>query len=147
MSSNKKVLNATAVSEDGIDFRSKAERTFYQLIKNTDLDFQYEPKALILLDGFYPKVWYEGTKEHKEKVRNMTYTPDFIIKSKGHMFLIEIKGLCTDRYIVKRKLLLDKLKNESHIHFFEVHTKKDMLFCIDKIKNYDNSNKEDKITG
>ena len=131
---NKKVINTTAVSQDGINFRSKAERTFYNLIKETGFDFQYEPKSLVLLEGFYPKPWYEGMKEHTEKVRNMTYTPDFIVYVNGHTFLIEVKGMATDRYIVKRKLLLNYLKQVDSYHFFEVHTKRDMLFCIEKIK-------------
>lgn len=136
---NKKVINATAVSQDGIDFKSKSERTMYNLLKESGLEFYYEPEPITLIEGFYPSLWYEGTKEHIEKIRKMTYTPDFIVKHKGHTFIIEVKGMPTDRYIVKRKLILNHLRYVAFWHFFEVHTKKDMLFCIQKIKEYEYS--------
>ena len=76
---NKKVINATAVSQDGIDFKSKSERTMYNLLKESGLEFCYEPKPITLLEGFQPLPWYEGVKEHTEKIRKMTYTPDFVV--------------------------------------------------------------------
>ena len=141
---NKKVINATAVSQDGINFRSKSERTMYNLLKESGLKFWYEPEPITLLEGFYPLPWYEGTKEHTEKIRKMTYTPDFIVEKNNHHFVLEVKGMPTDRYIVKRKLFFNYLKTQPTWHFFEVHTKRDMIFCIQKIKEYEYSSPENK---
>lgn len=141
---NKKVINATAVSFDGINFKSKAERTMYNLLKESGLKFYYEPKPIVLSEGFYPDSWYEGQKEHTEKVRQITYTPDFIVIHNDHTYIVEVKGMPTDRYIVKRKLLLKLIRVLSNVHFFEVHTKRDMLFCIEKIKEDEHTNSKNK---
>lgn len=139
---NKKVVNATAVSEDNINFRSKSERTMYNLLKESGLHFVHEPEAIELLTGFYPNhIWYEGTKERKDKVRSITYTPDFIVNGEKCTYIIEVKGFITDRYPLKRKMLLFLIQY-SDLRFFEVHTKRDMLFCINKIKEF-----EDEYTG
>lgn len=111
----------------------------YNLLKESGLEFSYEPRPITLLEGFYPLPWYEGTKEHTEKIRSMTYTPDFIVLHGNNCFILEVKGMPTDRYVVKRKLFLNYLKEIPNWHFFEVHTKKDMLFCIQKIKEYEYS--------
>ena len=64
----------------------------------------------------------------------MTYTPDFTVFNNDKIYLIEVKGYETDRYIVKRKLLLKYIDDKNMI-FFEIHTKKDMINCIEFIKN------------
>lgn len=135
---NRKVVNATAVSEDNIDFKSKSERTMYNLLKESGLHFVCEPEAIELLKGFYPDhVWYEGTRERKDKVRSITYTPDFIVDGEKYTYIIEVKGFITDRYPLKRKMLL-ALIQDSDLRFFEVHTRRDMQFCINKIKELEN---------
>lgn len=139
MAGNKRVVNATAVSEDNIKFRSKAERTMYNLLKDSGLEFRHEPTAIELLKGFYPThPWYEGTKERGSKVRSITYTPDFTVVGKYNTYIIEVKGFITDRYPLKRKMLLSLIQDFSSFRFFEVHTEKDMLFCINKIKEIEN---------
>lgn len=139
MAGNKKVVNATAVSEDNIKFRSKAERTMYNLLKDSGLKFRHEPTAIELLKGFYPThPWYEGTKERSNKVRSITYTPDFVVDGKWNAYIIEVKGFITDRYPLKRKMLLYLMQSHTSLIFFEVHTKRDMLFCIDRIKEIEN---------
>lgn len=135
MKGNKKVINATAVSEDNIEFRSKAEKTMYDLLKDSGLQFRHEPAAIELLRGFYPTYpWYSGTKERKDKIRSITYTPDFVVDGSYCTHIIEVKGFITDRYPLKRKMLLSIMQNLSDFRFYEVHTKRDMLFCIKKIK-------------
>lgn len=139
MAGNKRVVNATAVSEDNIRFRSKSERTMYNLLKDSGLKFRHEPAAIELLKGFYPAhLWYEGTKERKDKVRSITYTPDFVVDGEYNTYIIEVKGFITDRYPLKRKMLLHLMQNLTTSRFFEVHTKRDMLFCINKIKEIEN---------
>ena len=65
----------------------------YNLLKESGLKFWYEPEPITLLEGFYPLPWYEGTKEHTEKIRKMTYTPDFIVEKNNHHFVLEVKGM------------------------------------------------------
>lgn len=139
MAGNKRVVNATEVSEDNIKFRSKSERTMYNLLKDSGLEFRHEPAAIELLKGFYPThPWYEGTKERSDKVRSITYTPDFVVDGKYNTYIIEVKGFITDRYPLKRKMLLCLMQSHTSFKFFEVHTKRDMLFCIDRIKKIEN---------
>lgn len=123
----------------------------YSLLNESGLEFSYEPKSFVLLEGFYPKnEWYEGQKPRKDKIRSITYTPDFIVVYQDIQFVIEVKGFITDRYPLKRKLLLDKINKEGlNIIFFELHTKKDMTECIERIHKiidaYENSCRENKI--
>lgn len=139
---NRKVVNATSISYNGIKFKSKIEVSIYKLLEQSGLKFSYEDFTITLLEGFYPtKVSYIPRKkrgirvtEFKEKVRNMTYTPDFTVFKNDKIYLIEVKGFETDRYIVKRKLLLKYIEDKDMI-FFEIHTIKDMINCIEIIKN------------
>ena len=139
---NKKVINATSVSYDGINFKSKFEASIYKMLKESELKFSYEDYTITLMAGFYPtKTSYIPRKkrgirvtEFKEKIRSMTYTPDFTVFNNDKIYLIEVKGYETDRYIVKRKLLLKYIDDKNMI-FFEIHTKKDMINCIEFIKN------------
>ena len=100
---NKKVVNATAVLRDNIKFRSKAEAKMYELLKESGLWFEYEPDPIVLQEGFYPMGWYEGTKYREDKIRAITYTPDFVVKvpDKNWFFIVEVKGFITDRYPFK----------------------------------------------
>ena len=139
---NKKVVNATSIFYDGINFKSKFESFIYKMLKESGLKFSYEDYTITLMEGFYPtKTSYIPRKkkgirvtEFKEKIRSMTYTPDFTVFNNDKIYLIEVKGYETDRYIVKRKLLLKYIDDKNMI-FFEIHTKKDMVNCIEFIKN------------
>lgn len=139
---NRKVVNATSTSYNGIKFRSKIELSIYKLLEKSELNFKYEDFTITLIEGFTPtKVSYiprkrRGVKvtEFKEKVRPLTYTPDFTVYKNNKVYLIEVKGFETDRYIVKRKLLLKYIEDKDMI-FLEVHTIKDMMNCIELIKN------------
>ena len=130
---NKKIINASSVEKDGIVFRSKAEERMYELLLSSGLSFKYEPLPYILFKGFYPNVWYKGQTIHKEKVRDITYTPDFVVRGKARNYIIEVKGFPNDVYPVKRKLLFAHLRITGDV-FFEVYKVRDMRFCIDKIK-------------
>ena len=51
---NKKVINATSVSYDGINFKSKFEASIYKMLKESELKFSYEDYTITLMEGFYP---------------------------------------------------------------------------------------------
>ena len=83
--------------------------------------------------------WYEGTKYREDKIRAITYTPDFVVKvpDKNWFFIVEVKGFITDRYPLKRKMLINHIdSSENHYVFAEVHTKRDMEFIIAEIKKF-----------
>ena len=86
-----KVKNATPTQVDGIKFRSKLEAYTYKKLKEAKVRAEYEPIHFELI----PKFEYKG-----EKVRAMTYLPDFV----GDDFIIECKGLITDSFPLRWKV-------------------------------------------
>lgn len=92
-----RVRNATKVSKYGINFRSKLECYTYEAFMNAGIPVQYEPKHFILL----PKFEYLN-----EKIRPITYLPDFI----GKDFIVECKGLMGDSFPLRYKLFKYYLK-------------------------------------
>lgn len=92
-----RVRNATKVSKYGINFRSKLECYTYEAFMNARIPVQYEPKHFTLL----PKFEYLN-----EKIRPITYLPDFI----GKDFIVECKGLMGDSFPLRYKLFKYYLK-------------------------------------
>src|SRR5574344_88407 len=92
-----KVRNAPKVSKYGIDFKSKLECYTYEAFINAGIPVKYEPKHFTLI----PKFEYLG-----EKIRPITYLPDFI----GKNFIVECKGLITDSFPLRFKLFKRYLK-------------------------------------
>lgn len=95
-----KVRNATPNIYDGIKFRSKLETYTYKKLKEAGIDAKYESTHFELI----PKFEYNG-----EKVRAMTYLPDFV----GKNFIIECKGLVTDSFPLRWKIFKYYLKQEN----------------------------------
>lgn len=95
-----KVRNATSNIYDGIKFRSKLETYTYKKLKEAGIDAEYESTHFELI----PKFEYNG-----EKVRAMTYLPDFV----GKNFIIECKGLVTDSFPLRWKIFKYYLKQEN----------------------------------
>lgn len=95
-----KVRNATPNIYDGIKFRSKLETYTYKKLKEVGIDAEYESTHFELI----PKFEYNG-----EKVRAMTYLPDFV----GKNFIIECKGLVTDSFPLRWKIFKYYLKQEN----------------------------------
>lgn len=95
-----KVRNATPNIYDGIKFRSKLETYTYKKLKEAGIDAEYESTHFELI----PKFEYNG-----EKVRAMTYFPDFV----GKNFIIECKGLVTDSFPLRWKIFKYYLKQEN----------------------------------
>ena len=86
-----KVRNAQPNEYDGIKFRSKLETYTYTALKNAGIDAKYEAEHFLLI----PKFEYNG-----EKIRPMTYLPDFV----GNGFIIECKGMITDSFPLRFKI-------------------------------------------
>ncbi|MCD2247802.1 DUF1064 domain-containing protein [Listeria marthii] len=92
--------NAKKVVIDNITFDSKAEAAYYQQLKLLKMSgevvsFDLQPE-FILQDSFVKN----GKKYHAIK-----YRADFLVRySDGHEELIDVKGMLTNEFILKRKL-------------------------------------------
>ena len=96
-----RIKNATKVDKYGIHFRSKLECYTYEALINAGIKVKYEPKHFTLLNKFE----YLG-----EKIRPITYLPDFIGTYKNKKFIIECKGLIGDSFPLRFKLFKHYLK-------------------------------------
>ena len=108
--SNKKgPVKAKKVSYDGIDFASGLEKYMYKLLKDANLNFQYEGQVFELLPGFnFNNECYERQSNGKgdfvnrgnKKILNIKYTPDFVSTD----FIIETKGRANDSFPLRWKM-------------------------------------------
>ena len=111
---NKKVRNATTKVYKGIKFRSKLELFTYRKLEEAKIKALYEKRKYILQEGFhYPEECYEPHKtkgyiDNKYKIRDITYTPDFV-DPQGR-WVIEVKGYANDVFPIKWKLFKNHLK-------------------------------------
>ncbi|MCV66946.1 DUF1064 domain-containing protein [Listeria monocytogenes] len=98
--STRSKYNAKKVVIDNITFDSKAEAAYYQQLKLLKMSgevvsFDLQPE-FILQDSFVKN----GKKYHAIK-----YRADFLVRYKdGHEELIDVKGMLTNEFILKRKL-------------------------------------------
>ena len=118
----KKVRNATPNEYDGIKFRSKLETYTYKKLKEANIPAQYEAIHFELI----PKFEYNG-----EKVRAMTYLPDFV----GKNFIIECKGLMGDSFPLRWKIFKYTLmKSKANYRLYLVSNQKQVDSMIDELK-------------
>lgn len=106
---NKKVRNATVISFDGIVFKSKLELYCYKKLKEANIEFTYEGIKFEIIPAFiFTNNSFELLRKGKEKVfkeqsnkiRPITYTPDFV----GNNWVIETKGNPNETFPIKWKL-------------------------------------------
>ena len=131
---NKKVRNADPKVYKGIKFRSTFELKVYKELEEQKMNFEYEPEKALLLSGFKTVNPFFIDSVQGNSVRKMTYTPDFKVYIGPYKLYIEAKGYCTDRYIVKRKLFLDKIKDDSSAIFAEIHSIRALKNTLIKIR-------------
>ena len=108
--SNKKgPVKAKKVSYDGIDFASGLEKYMYKLLKDANINFQYEGQVFELLPGFnFNNECYERQSNGKgdfvnrgnKKILNIKYTPDFVSTD----FIIETKGRANESFPLRWKM-------------------------------------------
>lgn len=124
-----RVRNATKVTKYGINFRSKLECYTYEAFMNAGIPVKYEPKHFTLL----PKFEIFG-----EKVRAITYLPDFIGSFNKRKFVIECKGMITESFPLRWKLFKHYLKRKrSKMRYYIVRNHKQVDELINNIKNGD----------
>lgn len=143
MSENKKILNATPLEYDGIQFKSKLEKMAYQTLKENSIPVEYEPKKFIIWEGFKPTVPFYNKdkntrmlKQDNKKIINVTYTPDFVFRYNNHLIVIEAKGIENNCFYLKKKMFRKWLEeNHPNSIYFEIFSKRQLLQAIDIINN------------
>lgn len=115
---NKKVLNATAKVYKGIKFRSKLEVFTYIKLEEAGIKALYEEKKYVLMKGFtFDSISIEpstrkATRGHfipnPYKVRDITYTPDFV--DPNGKWIMEVKGFANDTFPLKWKMFKNHLQ-------------------------------------
>jgi len=94
---------------------------------NAGIPVKYEPKHFTLLDKF---VYLD------EKIRAITYLPDFVGSYKGKQFVVECKGMITESFPLRWKLFKRYLKSHRSKHkCYLVRNHKQVEEMIDDIKN------------
>lgn len=153
MVENKKIRNARESVFNDIHFKSKLEESFYKTLVAAGLEPGYEQTKFVLAGGFKPTVPFFNRNKSKvfrmdmAKVRDITYTPDFIILYNGTMFIIEAKGIENDTFPLKKKLFRRLLESmEMPCVYFEVRTKRELLEAIKIIKSYETTNRQNQKT-
>lgn len=141
---NKKVKNARKDFYDNIQFKSHLEVVVYKTLKEAGFTPLYEFKKFTIWDGYKPNVLFFNRVNKKDgkafqlcnqKVRDITYTPDFYMIVKDLHVIIEAKGHENDVFPLKRKIFRRFLENQKGKYiYFEVHSKAEVLSSIEIIK-------------
>ena len=119
-----RVRNATKVDKYGLHFRSKLECYTYEAFMNAGIPVEY----------LLPKFEY-----NQEKIRAMTYLPDFI----GKGFVVECKGLMGDSFPLRWKLFKYYLKqHRSKMKCYLVRNHKQVDEMIQELLSQKNYGKE-----
>ena len=128
MSENEgRVKNATKVDKYGLHFRSKLECYTYEDFMKGGIPVEYEPKHFTLLNKF---------EFNKEKIRAITYLPDFIGNYKNNKFVVECKGMITESFPLRWKLFKYYLKrHRSKCKCYMVRNHKQVDEMINDTKN------------
>lgn len=146
MAENKKIKNATKNTVDGINFKSRLEAMIYKTLKEQGFNVEYEPKKFVIWKGYIPTVpFYDKDpktgllKPNRDKLIDMTYTPDFCLTYGKLLVIIEAKGLENDRFPIKKKMFRKYLEKYSEyferpVVYFELYSKKQLLQAIELIK-------------
>jgi hypothetical protein len=86
-----KINNAKSQVYDGIQFLSGLEVYCYQQLKEHNIYVEYEPISFVIIEAF---------TYGNEKIRPMTYKPDFV----GEEFIIECKGWMNESFPLRWKM-------------------------------------------
>ena len=122
-----RIQNVHPKEYKGRQYRSTLEAKTAQILDALGIPFKYEKKHIPLLEGF--RCPYQ-----KDKVRAVTYTPDFEI---GSSILLECKGFETPEWKIKKKFVYKWLmENEPYTSFYQIHDKKQLLMSLDNHWSY-----------
>ena len=122
MKKESRIQNVHPGEYKGQQFRSKLEVQTAQTLDAMGVSYRYEERKITLQEGF-------RTPYQKNKVRAITYTPDFEIGS----LMLECKGFETPEWKIKKKMLFKYLaENEPETIFYQIRdSKKQLLTALD----------------
>ena len=122
-----RIQNVVEKLYNGNLYRSTLEAKTAQTLDELGIPFQYEPRKIVLQEGF-------RSPFQKDKVRALTYMPDFEIGS----IMLECKGFETPEWKIKKKLLFKwLLENEPDTIFYQTHDSgRDILKALDNHWSY-----------
>jgi hypothetical protein len=93
-------FNASKQTVDGEEFDSKLEANFYKHLNERQVRFSRQVPFNIL-EKFVDE-------ETGRTIRGVSYFADFVIERNGYTYVIDAKGMETQVYKLKRKLLLSR---------------------------------------
>lgn len=99
--------NNKKVTFDGYDFDSLAEKARYVFLRNLELKGKIKNLRVHSADIKYvliPKYEYKGLDGKIHKVREATYTPDFVYIENQVIVAEDLKGFKTELFNFKAKL-------------------------------------------
>ena len=145
---NKKIKNATECFCDGILFKSKLEKQAYKLFKSYGIQAKYEGVTYVLCEEFNPEhnlvtegkrktkgITYKQLVNKKEKIKAITYTPDFFFHADGANYIIEMKGKETEVFNIKFKLFRKLIENFTKIRKHETYVVA-LLHSIESLQEF-----------
>ena len=91
---SERIVNVHEQDYGGKHFRSTLEAQTAKTLDALGISYQYEERKIELIEGF-------RSPFQKDKVRAVTYTPDFIIGP----LMLECKGFETPEWKLKKKLV------------------------------------------
>ena len=111
---NRPKYNAKKTIIGNLKFDSKKEAEYYLKLKakriNGEINWIKLQPEFLILRGF--------TLENGERTKGIRYVADFEVEyADGHREIIDVKGVKTEAYKIKKKMLLDMYPN---INFIEV---------------------------
>jgi len=115
---NKKVV------VDGVKFDSKLELFCYNLLKECDIDFEFQKKQVL-----FDKFKYNG-----KTIRAITMLIDFVINHDGKTIYLDTKGFATETSKIKYKILKYKLKEDLFTDVVWLHNQKEVREYVNKLK-------------
>lgn len=143
---NKKIINATPTNFDGIEFRSKLEKSIYKSLIDKGIQVDYEPQKCKVWDrdGFsvpyYDRYGKKGFGLITSKPIAVHYTPDMVFDYKGTKVFLEVKGFKNDVTPYKIRMFrewLDKYQSETNIKccYAVVYAIKDVNLLLNLLDN------------
>lgn len=162
MSENKKIRNAHPKEYNGIKFKSQLEVMTYKTLLEQGFIPKYEEETYVLWDGFIPSVPFytknsfkrknchievisPATVRDKRPLTKISYTPDLTFDYNHKHIIIECKGFQNDMFSYKFKMFrksLETLGNKDTIEVWEIFSKRQLLECIEHLKQETNGNTE-----
>ena len=136
----KKKINAIKCEADGIKFQSQLELTFYTLLKEAGIKFDYEGVTYELQEeSYYNGICLERKQARSKemvqsvKIREVTYTPDFI--GENEEWIVECKGYPIQPFPLKWKMFKEKMSlRENPPILFKPVTKADCEQVVEYLK-------------